>query len=381
MRPRPDLALFAATSGHSGVDRIVANLLPALAGLGLRIDLLNIRGHGPRLDPVPDGVRVVDLGRAHVWPALPALVAYLKRERPRVLLSDKDKVNRAALAARALAGGDTRAFVRLGTTVSHNLASRPWFDRAVQTLSMRSLYRFAAGVLVPSQGVAGDFAAFTGLLRARIHVVPNPVVTPHMQALAAGAPGHPWLTDGGAPVILGVGELSARKDFATLLRAFARLRRQRPCRLLILGEGRRRERLLALAAELGVADDLALPGFVANPYPAMRAAAAFALTSQWEGLGIVLVEALALGTPVVACDCPSGPREVLADGRYGPLVAVGDDAALAAALAGLLDAPPPPALLAEAAAPYTVEASARAYARALGLELPACSPAPQENPA
>lgn len=364
---RPDLALFAATSGHSGVDRIVANLLPALAGQGLRIDLLNIRGHGPRLDPVPDGVRVVDLGRAHVWPALPALVRHLKRERPRVLLADKDKVNRAALAARLLAGGDTRVFVRLGTTVSHNLASRPWPDRLVQTVSMRSVYRFAAGVLVPSHGVADDFAAFSGLPRARIHVVPNPVVTPHMQALAAETAPHAWLTDGGAPVILGVGELSARKDFATLIRACARLRRTRPCRLLILGEGRRRDRLLALAAELGVADDVALPGFVANPYPAMRAAAAFALTSQWEGLGIVLVEALALGTPVVACDCPSGPREVLADGRYGPLVAVGDDAALAAALAGLLDTPPDAAVLAEAAAPYTVEASARAYAQALGL--------------
>ncbi|PWV62521.1 glycosyltransferase [Plasticicumulans acidivorans] len=365
---RPDLALFAATSGHSGVDRIVANLLPALAAHGLRIDLLGIRGHGPCLDPLPAGVRRIDLGRDHVLPALPALVRYLRRERPRVLLSDKDKVNRTALWARRLAGGDTRGYVRLGTTVSTNLASRPLFDRLTQRWSMRTFYAWADGVLVPSQGVAADFAAFAGLPRTRIQVVPNPVVTPQLQALAAAPPPHPWLLDSAVPVILGVGELSERKDFATLLRAFARLHATRPCRLLIYGEGRRRGQLAALAAELGVAADVALPGFIANPYPAMAHAAAFALTSRWEGLGIVLVEALALGTPAVACDCPSGPREVLADGRHGPLVAVGDDAALAAALAGLLDAPPAREQLVAAAAAYSVEASARAYAAALGLE-------------
>lgn len=363
-----DLAIFAATSGHSGVDRIVANLVPALAALGLRVDLLNVRGHGPRLDTVPDGVRVIDLERDHVFSALPALVRYLKRERPAALLSDKDKVNRAALWARALARVDTRGYVRLGTTVSTNLASRPYLDRVTQRWSMRTFYRWADGVLVPSRGVADDLAGFAGLPRALIRVVPNPVVTPAMRAMAEEPPPHPWLADDAVvPVVLGVGELSERKDFATLVRAFARLRRTRPCRLLIFGEGRRREELGRLAAELGVADDFALPGFVANPYAAMSRAAVFALTSRWEGFGIVLAEALALGTPVVACDCPSGPREILQDGAVGPLVAVGDDQALAEALAGLLDAPPPRARLVEAARPYTDAGSARAYLAALGF--------------
>lgn len=363
---RPDLAILAATSGHSGVDRVIRNLVPELGRRGLGVDVLGIRGHGPSLEALPVGCRHLVLPASHVWGALAPLVSYLRRERPRVLLADKDKVNRAALAARAVAAADTRVFLRLGTTVSHNLASRGLLARTVQRASMRHLYRRAAGVIVPSAGVAEDLAAYAGLPPDHIHVAPNPVVTPLLARLAAEPAPHPWFGEA-TPVLLGVGELSERKDFATLVRAFARLRALRPARLVILGEGRRRDELLDLARELGVAADVALPGFVANPYPAMARAAAFALTSRWEGLGIVLVEALALGVPSAACDCPSGPREVLGGGRYGPLVPVGDDAALAAALGDLLDHPPARAHLQEAARPYTVEASADAYLAAMDL--------------
>jgi len=367
----PRLAIFLATSGHSGVDRVMTNLIGEFARRGLAVDLVQIANHGPHMETVPEGVRLVDLGTAHVAPAFLPLVRYLRRERPRALLSDKDKVNRTALWARRFARGETRVVVRLGTTVSVNLASRTAFDRAVQRWSMRRFYRWADAVVVPSEGVANDLAAFASLSREQIRVVPNPIVTPEMARLARPQPDHPWFTQGAPPVILGVGELSERKDFATLVRAFARLRPRRPCRLVILGEGRRRGELERLAADLGVANDVSLPGFAPNPYPYMARAAAFALTSRWEGLGIVLVEALALGTPVVACDCPSGPREVLADGRHGPLVPVGDDVALAEALAGLLAHPPPREVLQAAAQPFSAEVSARAYAAALGLELPA----------
>lgn len=364
---KPDLTVFTATSGHSGVDRVVANLLPAVAALGIRVDLLKIRGHGPHLSRVPDGVRIVDLGTSHVASALPALVRYLRRERPAAMLSDKDKVNRTALWARAMARVDTRVCVRLGTTVSTNLASRPFLDRVIQQWSMRTFYRWAHSIIVPSNGVADDLATFVMLPRGLISVVPNPVVTSRMRQLATEAAPHPWLDDPALPVVLGVGELSERKDFATLIRAFARLRADRPCRLIIFGEGRRREELSRLAVDLRVQDDFALPGFVENPYAAMSRASVFALTSRWEGFGIVLAEALALGTPTVSSNCPSGPAEILQSGRVGPLVPIGDDAALAEALASMLDAPPSRSLLIEAARPYTDESSARAYLAALGF--------------
>jgi glycosyltransferase involved in cell wall biosynthesis len=363
-----DLAVFAATSGHSGVDRVLRNLVPAIAGLGLRVDVLGVEGHGPSFEILPEGVRHLPLGSAHVATAIPGLLRYLRRERPTALLADKDRVNRAALLARWLARVPTRVGVRLGTTVSVNLASRGAFERRVQSASMRWLYPAADAILVPSTGAAEDLAVHAHLPRNRISVVPSPIVTPRMLALAAEAPAHPWFSDGGPPVILGVGELSERKDFATLVSAFARLRGRRPCRLVILGEGRRRGELEELAARLGVAADVALPGFVANPYPCMAHAAVFALASRWEGMPVVLIEALALGTPSVACDCPSGPREVLAGGAVGALVPVGDDAALADALAAQLDGPTPPERSRAAVQGYTDVGSARAYLAALGFK-------------
>jgi glycosyltransferase involved in cell wall biosynthesis len=172
-----------------------------------------------------------------------------------------------------------------------------------------------------------------------------------------------------------LGELSGRKDFATLIRAFARVRKVFPSRLIILGRGRHKNRLLQLAKELTVADDVALPGFVGNPFNYLAHAALFAFTSKWEGLPFALIEALAVGTPVVATDCPGGPREVLRDGRYGPLVAIGDDAGLAEAILTTLDSPLPRPVLQEAALPYEIESAASRYAEALNLV-----PARKANP-
>lgn len=367
----PRIACFFSTSGHSGVDRAAKHLIPALAGRGYRVDLLKVRRHGPHLDEVPDGVRVVDLGARHTYACLPALVRYLRRARPAAMLSDKDRVNRTALLARWLAGVPTRLVLSSGTTISIDLATRGVLERWVQRFSMGRLYPLADAVIVTSGGVAEDMAAYTGLARERIAVVPSPVVPAALFSDPLPRPDHPWIGDPVMPLILGVGELSNRKDFDTLLRAFARVRARRPCRLMILGRGGARERLLALAASLGVADDVDLPGFVPNPYVFMAHADLFAFTSRWEGLGFVLIESLAVGTPVVATDCPSGPAEILHDGRYGPLVPVGDDAALAQAILATLENPLPPETLREAARPYAIEAATDAYLTVLGLPLQA----------
>ncbi|WP_462321128.1 glycosyltransferase [Halochromatium sp.] len=365
--PAARIAIFAATSGHSGVDRILVNLIEQWAAWGLQVDLVQVRRHGPQLVSIPQGVRCIDLGTAHVNSALPALVRYLRSERPAALLSDKDRVNRIALLARWLAGSPTLVGVRLGTTVSVNLASRGLGERWLQRASIRYLYRLADRLLVPSVGVAEDLVEQLGLARARIQVVHSPIVSARLERLSQEPIAHPWLAAGEPPVILGVGELGARKDFATLVRAFTLVRAERPCRLIILGRGRRRERLQALASELGVAEALDLPGFVANPYPYMRRAAVFALSSRWEGLGIVLVEALACGTPTVSTDCPSGPREILGPCCPEALVPVGDHQALARVISATLADPPTPERLRKHAQAFSVEASARTYLEALGI--------------
>ena len=203
----------------------------------------------------------------------------------------------------------------------------------------------------------------TGLPEDRVIVIPNPVITEEMAELARQPVEHPWLQPGQLPVVLASGRYTRQKDFPTLIRAFARVRAQYPCRLIILGRGSREalDDYRHLAAELGVVDDISFPGFVANSYAYTARARLFVLSSIWEGSPNVLTEALALGVPVVATDCPSGPREILRDGQYGPLVVMGDVDGLARAMLDVLRSPPDADFLRQAVAAYHVDVSAQAY--------------------
>ncbi|MDZ7751669.1 MAG: glycosyltransferase [Gammaproteobacteria bacterium] len=364
---RPDLAILVATSGHSGVDTLFRNLAAEIHGRGHALQVLRVDGHGPAWESVLPAHLIVRLGAAHVDTSLLPLVRYLRRERPRALLTDKDRVNRMAVIARRLAGVDTRLVIRIGTTFSRNLEGRRRLHRLGQHLSARHLYPRADVIVVPSRGAAADLVATASIPASKVKALPSPVITARVLAQAREMPAHPWLRDKTRPVFLGAGELCARKDFATLIRAFAALRRRREARLIILGEGRRRGELEALVRELGVADDVDLPGFTANPYGFMANADVFVLSSRWEGLGNVLVEALALGMRCVATDCPSGPREVLEDGRYGALVPVGDVDALARSMAAALDEHHDTGQAAAATRRYGVAAATDGYLQVLGL--------------
>ena len=173
----PTIAVFLCTSGHSGVDRVMKNLIPEITSRGYRIDLLHVENHGPYLDPLPPGVHRIELGSSHTFTSLLPLVRYLKRQRPAVLLSDKDKVNRVALLAKKLAGVETRVCVRNGTTVSIDMQHRGWLDRKLHYWSMHSLYRGAHAILFPSQAAAEDMARFADIDPQRVTAVPSPVVT------------------------------------------------------------------------------------------------------------------------------------------------------------------------------------------------------------
>lgn len=361
------LAVLISFSGEGGVERMVLNLVEGFAARGIGVDLLAIRADSAHLGSLPPGVTLIDLGVRHSGLAVLPLARYLRRARPAALLVAKDRAIRAAVAARALAGVRCRIVGRLGTNLSAALEDRAGLARWLRVAPMRLFYPAVDHVVCVSEGVMDDTARLTGLPPERLSVVRNPVVTPRLTALAAEAVDHPWAQDRSVPLVLGAGRLTEQKDFPTLVRAFARLRASRPARLVILGEGRGRGRLEALAAELGVVEDVALPGFTPNPYAWMARARLFVLSSAWEGSPNVLTEALALGVPSVATDCPSGPREILAGGRWGPLVPVGDAEALAAAMAATLDAPQGPEVLRAAVAEYTRDAAAAAYLAVLGL--------------
>ncbi len=397
MKRRLALLLLSLTGG--GVERSTLRLAREFVRRGLAVDLLVCRPQGELAHAVPDGVRLVPLadtgtiagrlaalraaGRA--WPALlrpvllaphasralrhlSALVQYLEREQPVALLSAKTPVNLMALWARRLAGTPTRLVISERAQLSAIATPDRPAKRSRQPQLAARFYGEADAIVAISIGVADDLARLTGLDRRRIIVIYNPVIDENFAVHAAEPAPHPWLSDDGPTVILAVGRLHPDKDYPTLLAGFARLRAARPARLLILGEGPQRAELETLALHLGVAADVALPGFCDNPLPAMRQAAVFALTSRAEGFGNVLVEALACGCPVVSTDCPSGPREILDGGRYGRLVPVNDAESLATVLAASLDETPNRNALRARGAQFSVARAADAY---LELLLPA----------
>lgn len=370
--PRPDsIAVLASFSGNGGVERMLVNLLLAFVAQGVKVDLLLLRTDSAYLRELPPGIRQRRLAGRHSQLAIPALARHLREECPPVLLVAKDRAGRAAVMARALAGVKTPIVLRLGTHLSTAMAGRSAPERWFRYSLIRRLYPPIDAIVAVSQGVAEDVAAVSGLPPERIQVVRNPVIDPTLASRARAPCPHAWLRDsdpphGRTPVILGVGRLERQKDFPTLIRAFARLRQRRPCRLLILGEGSDRSKLERLIDELALKDAVSLAGFVANPYPYIARASLFVLSSAWEGSPNALTEALALGTPAVATDCPSGPAEILQRGRFGPLVAVGDVEALASAMTATLDAPSPAAALRAAVEEYQAERSAGRYLDLLG---------------
>jgi glycosyltransferase involved in cell wall biosynthesis len=364
---------LVAFSGAGGVEAGILNLLPAFLAAGVEVELLGIfkKGVPERLRQIDHpGFRLVDLGVRHTHLILPALLRYFRAGPPPVMLVAKDRAIRMAALARWLTGANTRLVGQLNTHLSAALAGKSAAQRWWRTFPMRGFYRLVDAVVAVSLGVAEDTHRLTGLPLERIPVIRNPVISADMLEKSRLPVDHPWFVDGAVPVVLGAGRLTVQKDFATLVRAFGRARAQRECRLMILGNGPQRAELEALVAELDLSDAVALPGHVENPFAYMAKSALFVLSSRWEGSGNVLTEAMALGVPVVSTDCPSGPAEMLDGGRFGPLVAVGDDAALAGAMLRALANPPDPAVLRAAVGEYWVDVSARRYLEVLGLGRP-----------
>jgi len=327
-----------------GAQRSMLKLSGGIAARGYEVDLVLARAMGPLLAEVPPSVRLVDLGARRTVTSLPALVRYLRNERPAALLSVLH-ANMVALWAGRLVGDGLRTIVSERNTLSREAEH---YRSSVRMQLMPKLaklfYPWADEIVAVSEGVADDLSGMTGLPRERIRVIYNPIVTAELADMARAPLDHPWFAAGQPPVVLAVGRLEAQKDFTTLIRSFALVRRHRPSRLLILGEGEERPALEALVEDLSLQSDVGLPGFVPNPCPYMAHAALFVLSSKWEGLPGVLIEAMYCGAPVVSTDCPSGPREILADGQYGELVPVGDIDVMARAIEErlALDKSPPP---------------------------------------
>lgn len=340
LAPRAKKLLSAAIYIHDlspgGVERQSLVLARELRARGVDIVLVVHQMRGELVPLVPAGIPVINLHSARTLQDVLRLRRFLLDDQPDVFLANVDHNNIAAALANALAGTETKLVI-----VQHNPLSAgfhatvnwkhrvvPWFYRALAS-------RIDHAVAV-SDGIAGELV-HAGLPPDKVSTISNAVIGEDFEDRANVPVRHPWLVNKDRPVFVTAGRLVEMKDQRTLLRAFAIHVRQRPSRLMLLGVGPMLDELRALAGALGITEHVAFEGFVRNPLPYMRAADAFVLSSRSEGFGNVLVEALGCGTPVVSTDCPHGPSDILAHGKFGILVPPRDPAALAPAFARILD--------------------------------------------
>ncbi|EIC20284.1 glycosyltransferase [Thiorhodovibrio frisius] len=369
---RAPVALLGFRPGPGGIPRVMLDLIDGFQRWHVPVELLLPAGDYPDFTRLASGKPpCFPLSNGKPERAHQEIQSYLAQRQPAAILSNKERTS-ALLADLREQGVELPAtWLRIGSDLREKIRRQRFWRRAGYRASLHRAYLAADGLIANSAGVAESIESLLSRTPAArkppLRVIANPLNLTRVQALSKEPAPHPWLADAGAPVIIGMGRLVAVKDFQTLIRAFARLRQHRRARLILFGEGRQRSMLERLIRRLGLSEDIALPGFIANPFAALSRAALFVLSSRYEGSPNVLIEALACATPCVATDCRSGPRDILEQGRLGPLVPVGHVDALASAMARTLDAPLPADTLLHAARRFDLDTSVTAYLEALGL--------------
>lgn len=347
----PHVAMYIPSFGRGGIERFVLNISEELTDRGIRTDVL-VRTTSPLLDDLPSDVRLVEMTTRQaidslvhhvITPhiangilSLPDYVWYLRRADPTLVISLQ--VNPFAYLGTRLAGSDTTLVVRESNTPSVATEDTDHRLGKLAPFAKRLTYPRADHVVSVSADAGDDIAEMLDLARDRITTIYNPTYTDRLERLAEADIDHQWFEED-VPVVCSVGRFSDQKDFETLVRAMARVRDEVDARMLLVGDGRNREAIESLVADLGIADHVDFTGYRTNPYPYMAGADVFVLSSYYEGLPNVLIEAIGVGTPAIATDCPSGPREILCDGDAGTLVPAEDVDAMVAAIRQYLEYP------------------------------------------
>lgn len=322
------IAFFIPSLNGGGAERMMVNKANYLSQQGYLVDLILIRKEGPYLPLVDPQVNIIDLKSSRAATSIFKLISYFKKDTPDVILSALTHINILTVIAKVFSRKNIKVVVS-----QRNMYS-PKLGRGVLNKLMHALaiccYKKADAVIAISDGVKESLVNSLNMKPDSINTIYNPAYSLESVELSYEKPSHYWFSLG-TPVILSVARLEEVKDFSTLIKAFALLRKEINAKLIILGEGSERGKLESLINKMELQNDVDLVGFVDNPHAYMRAADLFVLSSKREGFGNVIVEAMACGTPVVSTNC-SGPKEVLEDGKWGRLVPVSDISALADAM-------------------------------------------------
>lgn len=333
------IAIYLPNLNSGGAERIAVRLMNGMAERNMKIDLLLNSCQGPFLKDINSRIKIFDLGTTRTLKSIIPLIYYLRENKPDVIISHLSHANVIMILAKILANINTRIIV-----VEHNTFTKFQFAKIdikikyeLLKFCMKIFYSFSDKVVGVSLGVSKDITNLLNLKKDKSTTIYNPVVSQDLLNNSEEKVEHKWIINKKYPVLLAVGRLTIQKDYYTLLRAVAHVNEKKPLRLIILGTGELLEELKDFAEKLKIDNMVDFFGFCANPYAFMSKVDLFVLSSKWEGLPTVLIEAMACGCPVVSTDCPSGPSEILCDGKYGSLVPVEQPILLANAIEKMLD--------------------------------------------
>lgn len=348
-----------------GIERAALNLADGFLGHGLSVDLVVCQAlSGPLVSELPELIEVLELGRRSAYGSVMDLGMYFRSRRPRLTIAYQTPANVAASLGRVLSRRDMSLAVNVQVTVARIRDESP-----TRVFLRGALYRalglLGARIVTPSEGVRDDLVSL-GVSAGQVSVIPNAVVTPRVMSLAAEPIDDSWI-QGPWPIVMAAGRLCVQKDYPTLLHAFRLVCLRSQARLAIFGEGPLRGELEGLVSRMGLSGRVRFYGFTNNVYQYMRAADVFVLSSAWEGFANVVPEALAVGTNVVATDCPWGPAEILERGKWGRLVPVGDVEEMAVAIWAAISQPRARPDQVERGMTYSSDRVASAYLREFGV--------------
>jgi len=355
------IAILVKHLSVGGVQKVMVRLANKFADRGHRVDLVLVKGKGALARDVASEVRIVALDSHRMWWGLPNLIRYLRQSRPDTLLAGGWQVNMIATWAK-LTFTSFKLVLSVHSNITHQSRNSDVWYAPINPLAIKIFYPLADAIVTVSGGILDDLSTISSTAAENGRVVYNPVVDQRLLAKAQVEVSHPWFAqENDTPVLLGVGRFGPEKNFALLLRTFAKVCRQREMRLIMLGDGEERDELERLTRKMDMQNRVDFVGFEENPYKYMARGSLLVMSSRFEGLPSVLVEALACGCPIVSTDCPSGPREILENGKWGYLVPVGDEEALAEAITESLNEEHDPERLRQRAMDFSVDRAVDEY--------------------
>lgn len=329
------IAILLPDLRFGGAERVAVNLANNFAERGYEIDMVLLNARGEFLAELNPLVNIFNLDAPRLRNALYPLIKYLKMRTPHSCLASMWPLTTIAILANLLSLTKTKVIVSEHTVWSKSNLFKNTLTRIAIKLSTRLTFPLASGIVCVSEGAANDLSDISGVERKKIKVIYNPIIKTNLtKNTLARSPLEWW--NGTHKKVLAVSALIPEKDYKTLLDAFRITISSTYAKLLILGDGECREEIENTISDYKLKEHVFLGGFVTDPHPYYKRADLFVLSSQVEGFGNVLVEALHAGTPIVSTDCPHGPREILCDGKFGALVPVANPTQLAKAISSAL---------------------------------------------